>query len=367
METLKMADITRPETNAHLIYASVGVFFVVCPLLVGTRLWSRMRKGGNLGSDDFTILAALSFALASDGIMIASCYYGYGRHALSLLPEDKALALKFFYVCQITYKTCINLTKASILLLYVRIFGGVRWFRWLCIFLTTIVGMYCVASVTATIFQCSPVPRAWDKEIPGICIDNGKFWFANSGFSIATDIIILVIPMPLVYTLQIPRVQKIALVIVFALGIFVVVTSCLRITTINLQATTTDQTYDITSTMWTIIEMNVAIICACLPQIRPLIVMLFPKLMPASFSRDRSGKPQYGSGFSNRCKSKPSMGEDGQWAHIDGRDGVHMTNIRKGDASSEEYILQDDKTHIQKTVGYSVEFSKESRERVNQI
>jgi hypothetical protein len=45
---------------------------------------------------------------------------------------------------------------------------------------------------------------------------------------------------------------------------------------------------------------------------------------------------------------------------IEVRDDIIMTNPRKGDASSEEYILQDDKTlYIRKTVGYSVEYSGE--------
>ncbi|KAH8674315.1 hypothetical protein BX600DRAFT_433899 [Xylariales sp. PMI_506] len=359
-----MADNYATQSNAHEIYVPVGIFLVLCPTIVGTRIWSRMRKGGNLGADDFTVVAALMFALASSGIMIASCYYGYGLHFSTLNTYQRIGALKYFYLCQITYKTCINLTKTSILLLYLRIFGGVRWFRWLCMVLALIVAMYCIASVTATIFQCTPVPRAFNKAIPGTCINNGKFWYANAAFSITTDIIILIIPMPLVYALQIPRAQKVALVAVFTLGVFVVITSCLRITTINIQATTNDQTYDIASTMWTIIEMNVAIICACLPQIRPLIAKVFPKLM-ATYSRDRAAKVPYpsGSGFSGRFRSNPSSTDEGTWAHIEGKDGVNLTNIHKGGTPSEEHILQpedDDKNlQIQKTVGYSVEYSKD--------
>lgn len=184
--------------------------------------------------------------------------------------------MQFFYLCQISYKASINLTKCSILLLYLRLFERVRWLRWTCWFLITCVAMYCTASVLVTIFQCTPVEKAFNKTIPGHCIDNGQFWYANAGFSIATDIVIYLIPMPLVYRLQIPWVQRAALMVVFAMGSFIIVTSCLRVTTIDIIATTTDLTYDISSTMWTIIEPNVAVICACLPMIRPLIVKAFP-------------------------------------------------------------------------------------------
>ncbi|KAI1144667.1 hypothetical protein F5Y05DRAFT_408055 [Hypoxylon sp. FL0543] len=362
------------ETNAVTIYVPAIVFLSICPIVVGTRIWARMGGGGKLGPDDYTILVSLGFALASGGIMLAACHYGYGRHTAALSASDRYQAFKYFYLCQVTYKACINLTKASILLLYLRLFGNTKWLRWACRFMLTCVVMYCIASVTATIFQCTPITKAFDKSIEGTCISNGKFWYANAGFSIATDVIILTIPMPLVYALQIPRVQKAALMMVFALGVFVVITSCLRVTTIDLQATTPDPTFEIASTMWTIIEMNVAIVCACLPQIRPLIVKWFPKLMPSYYSNSREHSDQRtaytSSNFSTsylrnngKSYSKP---EEGRWTRIDnvknGGDGPSLPNSRKGDSSSEEYALQDDKgLQIHKTVQYTVEYSPDGK------
>ncbi|KAL7627222.1 hypothetical protein AAE478_003998 [Parahypoxylon ruwenzoriense] len=383
-------ELALSETNAKLIYIPVGVFLAICPLVVGIRIWSRLGNGTKLGADDYTILVSLGFALASDGIMLAACHYGYGRHAVALSASNKFKAFKYFYLCQVTYKACINLTKASILLLYLRIFSGVKWFRWMCCFMLTCIVMYCIASVTATILQCTPVTRAFDKSINGTCIDNGQFWYANAGFSIATDVIILILPMPLVYMLQISRIQKAALIIVFALGVLygpssqlffalcVVITSCLRVTTIDIQATTPDQTYDIASTMWTVIEMNVAIVCACLPQIRPLIVKLFPKLMPAyryssrersdkqtSYATSTSPKSYLGNNNNNGNNSNNKVHqrlEEGRWTRMNsinnGQGGTNGPIARKGDSSSEEYMLQDDKAlQIHKTVQYTVEYS----------
>ncbi|ORY59185.1 uncharacterized protein BCR38DRAFT_498924 [Pseudomassariella vexata] len=357
--------VNSSETNAYLIYIPVGVFLIVCPFLVATRFWSRVKQGGRVGPDDYIILVSLMCSLASSAIMLASCHYGYGKHIVTLTGYERAEALKLFWACQITYKACINLTKISILLLYLRIFAAIRWFRWICIFMAIATAIYCVASIVATIVQCTPIAYAWDKTIQNgqVNVNNLQFWYANAGFSIATDVIILLLPMPLVYTLQIPRIQKVALAFVFMLGVFVVITSCLRVTSIDMQAKTTDKTYDIVSTMWTIIEMNVAIVCACLPQIRPLIVKLFPKLMSGSFSpRDRpSGKTPYDSAFSRGIRHSQANYVDNDWEHGDCKDGFNMTNIRKGDAGSEEYILHEDKSlQIQKTVGYSIEFSKDS-------
>ncbi|KAF7556822.1 hypothetical protein G7Z17_g1133 [Cylindrodendrum hubeiense] len=361
-------------SNAHMLYIPIAIFGVLCPLLVVTRIWSRLRKNGHLGADDYAIFASLLFALLSSAVEVASCHFGFGHHVLTLDPADKIEALKYFYVCQVTYKASINLTKGSILLLYLRIFGKIRWFKWLCWMLIVCVTMYCIASVVATIFQCDPVPRAFNKLIEGKCIDSGKFWYANAGFSIATDLIILFMPMALVYQLQIQRAQKAALVIVFALGGFVVVTSCLRVTTIDIAATTNDLTYDISSTMWTVIEMNVAIVCACLPMIRPVIVKLFPKLMPKSSSNQKYGPQSYGT-KSFMTHSQP-RGDKNEWIQIDGSGGIPLNAVKKpGSTGSEESILgatiqsgpstgtdwqNNQEGAIQKTMQYSVEYSQKA-------
>ncbi len=105
------------------------------------------------------------------------------------------------------------------LLLYLRIFTGIKWFKWSCVFILACVLGFCVATITVTIFQCHPITKAFDQRVEGHCINNGHFWYTNASFNIATDLIILILPMPLVYRLQIPRMQKVGLALVFALGI----------------------------------------------------------------------------------------------------------------------------------------------------
>lgn len=177
--------------------------------------------------------------------------------------------------------------------------------------------MYCIASVLVTVFQCTPIEKSFNNSLEGRCINNGQFWYANAGFSIATDVLIYLIPMPLICKLQIPWVQRIAIMMVFAMGGFVIVTSCLRLTTINIIAHTTDLTFQISSTMWTVIEPNVAIICACLPMIRPLIAKAFPKLKFHSKkgSENRWTDPTSHSG-SNAARGSQAN-DRGEWLELE--------------------------------------------------
>jgi hypothetical protein len=56
--------------NAYLVYIPSAVFVVICPILMGLRIWVRLRKGGKLGSDDWTAIVALVSRLS---INTATC------------------------------------------------------------------------------------------------------------------------------------------------------------------------------------------------------------------------------------------------------------------------------------------------------
>jgi hypothetical protein len=75
------------------------------------------------------------------------------------------------------------------------------------------------ANVLCCIFQCSPIPAAWDVSIDGKkCIDVNAFYLANAGTNIMTDLLTYTLPMRMVKNLQLPKKQKISLVMVFGLG-----------------------------------------------------------------------------------------------------------------------------------------------------
>ncbi|KAI9149020.1 integral membrane protein [Paramyrothecium foliicola] len=359
------------DNNSHLVYIPSAVFVVICPIMMALRVWARLRRGGSMSADDWTAIAALIFTLLTMGALVGSCQNGMGRHWAVLDKHERFEAMKYFFMAQVTYKAAINLIKCSLLLLYLKIFGNIPWFKWTTWSLLCIVASYCIGSVLVTIFQCRPIGRAFDKTVDGTCIDNSKFWYANAGFSIATDIIILLLPLQPVFKLQITLAQRLGLVAVFTLGIFVVITSCLRITTLDILAKTPDQTYNIANVMWTIIEPNVAVVCACLPILRPFIAKLVPML------RSKGSYPGNSYGHSGYAvKSRPTEGSqarDKYWVEIGGAqsDGIHMSRIQRtgSNAGSEESILGAKSPNkaptdgngsdgIQKTIEYSIEYTK---------
>ncbi|KAJ2990607.1 hypothetical protein NUW58_g2864 [Xylaria curta] len=289
-------DNARMDGNGEMVYIPCWLFLFCCPIFVALRFWSRKRTDSGLGADDYTILFSLASAITTNIFGIHGYNSGYGQHAAALTEHQRYEAFRSFYVMQVTYKVSLNLTKASILLLYLRIFVNVKWFKWTCYILLGFIAISSTAITIATILQCLPIEASFNKSITNAtCINTGPFWYASAGLYITTDIIILIIPMPLIYSLQLPLLRKAIAMFAFALGAFVVVIAVLRVKSIDNQVTSPDPLYDVISTMWTIIEINLAIICACLPPVSRLIIDLVVQIKAAYFPS--KAKPNLGQGW----------------------------------------------------------------------
>ena len=75
-----------------------------------------------------------------------------------------------------------------------------------------------VSVVTGTFVICRPISRLWNHLQPGACGNMVDFLVAISGCNAATDLIIIILPMPLVWRLQMATRKKIELTFIFALG-----------------------------------------------------------------------------------------------------------------------------------------------------
>ncbi|KOS16843.1 hypothetical protein ESCO_004731 [Escovopsis weberi] len=275
-----------------------------------------------------------------------SVHWGFGRHISVLTTEQKLKALKFFYVAQIFYKLTISLTKVSILLLYLRIFVQ-KWFRICAYILIVIVSMYIVASVGVSIFQCTPIRGAWDKSIHPKCVSLTQNWYANAGFAIATDVLVLVLPLQPIWGSQLPVNQKRALILVFLLGFFVTITSILRSTTLDFSTKSPDTTYDIASTLWTMVEENIAIICACLPMCRIVLALILPSMFGSETQAQSNAKSNFlSAGFQNSTASYVRPTSPASEWKADGTmpKRAHLVSASRvkneaSDSTSEEYIL----------------------------
>lgn len=106
----------------------------------------------------------------------------------------------------------------SFLFLYIDLFP-IPTFRKVCYVVQASVVAAMVAYCAGTIFQCTPIPYFWDRTIAGgHCIDTAAFWYGHAAWNTVGDVIILLLPIPVIRSLQMGRSQKLAVLGIFGLG-----------------------------------------------------------------------------------------------------------------------------------------------------
>jgi hypothetical protein len=114
------------------------------------------------------------------------------------------------------------LTKSSLLFLYQRIFGIVRPFRIaLAISWFLIIG-YFIACVIASIAGCLPVSYVWTRygtpPGPGSCFNEVAFFRWNGIANMLLDILMLLLPLPMVWRMRMSRRRRLLLTGIFGMG-----------------------------------------------------------------------------------------------------------------------------------------------------
>lgn len=253
---------------------------VIAGFFVILRLFTRMKILHFVGRDDACIAIALLFSVGNTVAMCIQAESALGRHIWTLSHDTTIQFAKIAYAIVIVYTSSFTFTKISILLQYLRIFDVTK-IRKLCYVQIVIVSVYGVWLFFSSILNCVPIARNWDKTVQGKCLPTTPLWLTNAALNIATDIIIVLLPMPVISSLTLPLKQKLWLAIVFAFGLLVCVVSILRLDSLYLGSKTTDPTWDFVGVaIWSSVELNTAVICTYLPTLKPLVSRLFPRLLP---------------------------------------------------------------------------------------
>lgn len=123
---------------------------------------------------------------------------------------------------------------------------------------------------------------------------------------------IFCLPIPALVKLQIHWRAKVALLGVFSLGFFVCLVSLIRIVSIT-RMSFEDVTYKFSVlAYWGAVEVNLAIICACLTTLKPLVARVWPKLLASTrgttYRGGQTGAKQVSVGGSSFSKgSRPTV------------------------------------------------------------
>ncbi|KAF2845134.1 hypothetical protein T440DRAFT_545507 [Plenodomus tracheiphilus IPT5] len=257
------------------------VFTVLACVMVALRWYGRLCSACGIKTEDYFVTAALLLSIANT-VMIGGEYKIDGHRKVEDASRYSSLAfmMKLVFAQSIFYHLSINLVKASFILQYTRLFSLTPSIMYTCYTLLVFVVAATAWGVLGVVFLCSPVQKYWDMTVPGKCMDAETHFWSTSIIGIVLDWTIWILPIPVVGGLKLPRRQRMSLLVVFGLGGFVCVVSILRLLLVREFAhenqVTKSGTYAL---ILSTIEVNVALSCASLLVMKPLLVRYLPVLI----------------------------------------------------------------------------------------
>jgi hypothetical protein len=129
----------------------------------------------------------------------------------------------------VIYCPAAYFTKVTLLLIVARIFTVRECVtRSIYIFVVALLVAYLPMQITKT-FICSPIKAFWDDSVHGSCLEQRKIFIADTTVGLVTDFIILILPIPLIWSLHAPLSKKMRISVLLGAGGIATAVTCYRL------------------------------------------------------------------------------------------------------------------------------------------
>ncbi|RYP64867.1 hypothetical protein DL771_008582 [Monosporascus sp. 5C6A] len=319
-----MSSDNIPDRGPAVFAVTTGTI-VLASVFVGARIVSRVGIVRRWSWDDYFIVLAWILAFGLSFSVQLGSRNGLGRHDVDIPAEYWGTLRRCEYTFSILYNPALMATKTSVLVFYLRLSKNTE--RVLRLASWVVLGIVNVAGIVLTvmnIFQCRPVHAAFETYVDKPqCIPLLTEFICSAPVNIVTDLAILALPLPVLTGMRLPRRQKIILVLTFTLGVFITVVDVVRIYYLQQAVTEVSPTASINpaatfgdqpdfawnaslSLMWSAVEVNIGVACACVPTLKPLIIRILPAML-----LDRYGTRGGSDMADTKTRSKTSDNQQG--------------------------------------------------------
>ena len=125
------------------------------------------------------------------------------------------------YAANVNKPFGISVIQIAMLLFYLRLFGSHRCFRRVLYSTAALVTSWFIGKTVVAIFRCSPVSAAFDPDPlhqEAHCFHKKAYLIPTALLDVLLDIWALILPLPMIWKLQLSQRQKSGLSGIFLLG-----------------------------------------------------------------------------------------------------------------------------------------------------
>ncbi|KAH9904415.1 hypothetical protein F4778DRAFT_61982 [Xylariomycetidae sp. FL2044] len=281
------------------LYASASIPLLAATSALVLRLVARRMTKQPLWFDDYFVIFSHLTGVAWIGIVFIWIQKGLGL-TLDEIGGNPRTALYdsrfYLYLAELFYAFSLGFAKLSILCFYYRLFRLSSLKNAIFALMGATI-LWVLLRTFLAIFHCLPVAAFWDKSIPNaVCpIDDSTFFFWSVLAHAILDLIIMALPIFQIRNLKLKTSQKIGVSAMFAFGITVCIASIVvLVCSLRFDPQTQEMPFDIAPIIiWASVEVELAVVSACLPMLRPVFIRFAHRWLPNTTLG--SSSDQYGS------------------------------------------------------------------------
>ncbi|KAL8950865.1 MAG: hypothetical protein Q9222_003119 [Ikaeria aurantiellina] len=279
----------QPASQEATVISAGLPFAVVGALFVTIRLIASHTSARKVSLDDYLSVLAQVLMTACFGLAIS--FRRTARHAydipLSFIDEPVWIQRKF--AINLVVGPALWSSKAAILALYLRLFGTLKWIRYTSYFTLIITFLFYWANTPLAGVYCTPRSQeGWGTEVLRRCAALSVMGPIQGAIGVAADLFILLLPLPIVLKLQLPRGKKAGLLVLFMMGIFALIASSVSLYYRVIIYANRDKFWNEANIYaCVVVEGYITIIVSCAPAISSFWMNTFKK--SALYASIRSG------------------------------------------------------------------------------
>ncbi|PSN67789.1 hypothetical protein BS50DRAFT_348795 [Corynespora cassiicola Philippines] len=308
-EKLAYMEANRDASRLDEVYWIYSVPLVASTISTALRLWAKRAGRNGITLDDYLIVIATACLIGQCSTsLIIGPPNGIGRHVIVVSEESQRKIRQGDYIFSHFYDFALVFVKLGILAFYHRIFA-IPLFRKIVWATAAFIIAWGIGITVTLALACRPIQAFWDARVQGECLHLVTFTYFTNISNLITDIWIFLMPIPVIWHLQLQTKRKLMLSLIFCIGLATCVVSSMRLTVVFGHGDPDFTWYYVPLGAYSAFEPLGGILCTNLPIIWHMVRRRKP-LLPGSsaFKSHPSSTATPGSGSSRRSRFARSIG-----------------------------------------------------------
>ncbi|THV53998.1 hypothetical protein BGAL_0037g00420 [Botrytis galanthina] len=323
-----LPNFTNPSNSNHEAIIVGAVCLALSTAATLGRAYSRIFITKKVELQDYLgLIAYVAFVLLTWVFFDFLHRSGFYVHQWDIVYKTMPGIVKILtFGLTISYSAALLFAKTAILIEWVQIFSPHRvhaFFYWASYLMILLNVLLYVSSIISSAITCLPHESIWQPWVKGKCIDRKALGVFTAIFNVIMDLLILLLPQRIIWTLRMTMARKIGISLVFSVGILAIVCAAGRVAVTFGIEYDGDATYTVSPVlMWTLPEVTCVLLVFCLPVIPKIFTERGPLFGIISYARSWTR-------LSTKESQKPSeSGEDrNKWSN--GADLQHRAGPNK--------------------------------------